>query len=163
MGIVHKSVATDTAQFLLESALDYARRGWSIIPVNGKEPIGLWKPFQTQAADERTLRRQFARRNVTGCAVIFGAVSGGLACRDWDDPDAYHRWAAEHPELAATLPTAKTARGFHVYFRGPEEFADLGDGEYRGDSGHYCVLAPSHHPDGRYEWLIPLPAGAMPQ
>jgi hypothetical protein len=105
----------------------------------------------------------FARSGVTGLAVVLGSASGGLACRDWDDAGAYHRWADDHPGLAATLPTVQTPRGFHVYFAGPEGYHELGDGEYRADAGHYCLLPPSLHPDGMlYRWLIPLPEGALP-
>jgi hypothetical protein len=77
---------------------------------------------------------------------------------------------ADHPDLAQTLPTVATSRGRHVYFRaGPADlfFLDLRDlnppedGEYRGDSGHYCLLPPSRHPDGpTYKWLLPPPDGA---
>ena len=67
------------------------------------------------------------------------------------------------PALAKTLPTVKTARGWHVYFCGLEGFYDLGNGEYRGDSGHYCLLPPSRHPSGiTYEWILPLPDGELP-
>src|SRR5262249_55270629 len=84
-------------------------------------------------------------------------------CRDFDRLGSYESWAAAHPDLAAALPTVATARGRHVYFRGPEGFADLGDGEYRGDPRHYCVLPPSAHPDGAvYAWLVPLPDGDLP-
>jgi hypothetical protein len=148
---------------LIDAASNYAARGWSIIPTIGKRAAGLWKPFQTQPADERTLRRMFSRPKVTGIAVILGSASGGLACRDYDDADAYHRWAADHSKVAARLPTVQTARGFHVYFRGPDAFANLGDGEYRADAGHYCLLPPSVHPDGpTYTWQIPLPDGDLP-
>ena len=146
---------------LLEAALEYAARGWSIIPTAGKQPTGSWKTFQTSPPDEPTLRRMFARKGITGLAIIMGSASGGLACRDYDDAGAYRRWADDHPDLASTLPTVKTSRGFHVYFAGPDGFQDLGDGEYRADSGHYCLLPPSAHPDGpTYTWLVPLPRPA---
>src|SRR2546421_4793946 len=64
---------------LLEHALAYADRGWSIIPVTGKKAVGLWKLFQTQPPNERTLGHLFAREGVTGLAVILGRVSRGLA------------------------------------------------------------------------------------
>jgi hypothetical protein len=64
------------------------------------------------------------------------------------------------------LPTVATSRGRHVYFRAAVadlRFVDLPDGEYRGDSGHYCLLPPSRHPDGpTYEWVVSLPDGAIP-
>ena len=58
----------------------------------------------------------------------------------------------------------QTARGFHVYCRCEfDYFADLGDGEFRGDAKHYVLLPPSKHPDGPvYRWLIPLPDGPLP-
>jgi hypothetical protein len=149
---------------LLEHALAYASRGWSIIPVVGKEAAGLWKPFQTRPADDNTLRRLFARRGITGLAVVLGRVSAGLAVRDFDDAGAYHAWAAQNADDVARLPTVKTARGYHVYGRLDEEtFAALGDGELRGDSGHYVLLPPSWHPDGAtYAWTVPLPGGKLP-
>jgi hypothetical protein len=147
------------ADQLLQYALSYAARGWSIIPVIGKKPAGLWKPFQTRPADPSTLRRLFARDGITGLAVVLGQVSGGLACRDFDQADGYHRWAQRHPADAALLPTVRTGRGYHVYGRlDQDEFANLGDGELRADSGHYVVLPPSAHPEGgQYSWVVPLP------
>jgi hypothetical protein len=146
---------------LLAQALYYAGLGWSIIPVAGKKPIGLWTPFQSAPADEQTLRRLFAKKGITGLAVILGKVSGGLAVRDFDRADSYNAWAAAHPEEAARMPTVKTAQGYHVY--GHLEFEEYktlpdGDGELRADSGHYVVLPPSQHPSGAiYNWQIPLP------
>src|SRR5262245_45974331 len=86
---------------LLGAALEYRARGWSILSVTDKRAAGLWKPFQSRAADEATLRRLFARSGITGLAVILGPVSGGLACRDFDDAGAYHRWAALDPKVAS--------------------------------------------------------------
>ncbi|HMF15749.1 MAG TPA: bifunctional DNA primase/polymerase [Gemmataceae bacterium] len=149
---------------LFRRALDYARRGWSIIATIGKKSASFWEPFQTKPADEKTLRRLFGKKGITGLAVIMGKVSGGLACLDFDDPVGYHKWAKGHADLATTLPTAQTSRGFHVYFRGPEGFQRLADGEYRADSGHYCLLPPSRHPDGPlYRWIVPLPDGDLPE
>jgi hypothetical protein len=148
---------------LCDHALSYAARGWSIIPTTEKKAASFWEPFQNAAADDKTLRRLFSKKGVTGLAVIFGPVSGGLACRDFDQANAYTTWASTHADLAATLPTVETSRGQHVYFRGPERFVKLGDGEYRGTSGQYCLLPPSLHPRGKvYQWTVPLPDGDLP-
>jgi hypothetical protein len=143
----------------LQHAIEYATRGWSIVPVAGKKPIGLWRPFQTSPPTEATLRRLFAKPGITGLGVVLGAVSGGLAVRDFDGAEACHAWAAANPNDAAIVPTVQTARGFHVYGRlDDEQFIDFGDGELRASSGHIVILPPSVHPDGPiYRWLNPLP------
>jgi len=161
--LVHQQVSLN-ARALLDFALDYASRGWSIIPVIDKKAIGLWKPFQTHVADDTTLRRLFAKNGITGLAVILGQVSGGLAVRDFDHPNAYQAWANANPHDAGLLSTVKTARGFHVYGHIDDEiFEAFADGELRADSKHYVLLPPSVHPDGtRYSWLNPLPNGDLP-
>ena len=141
---------------LLNRALQYYQRGWSIIPIpQGKKEARIrWKRYQTQRPDESRLCRWFAGNN-RNIAVVLGGVSGGLACRDFDTEQAYQQWAGEHRDLAAKLPTVKTARGYHVYFLADvDKIQSFNDGELRGNGG-YCLLPPSVHPDGViYEWLI---------
>jgi hypothetical protein len=162
--MIQQPIETSNGQpALLSHALDYAGRGWSVIPAIGKKSAGLWKPFQTRPPDKKTLRSLFARKDVTGLAVVLGRVSGGLAVRDFDQADAYLAWADVYPGDAAALPTVKTARGYHVYGRLDEEtFANLGDGELRADSKHYVLLPPSIHPEGPvYLWTNPLPGKSV--
>jgi len=157
---------------VLAAALEYLRRGWSIIPVvagTKKPPKRFrWKRFQKSRPSEEELRDWFDGRDDLGLAVIFGEVSGGLACRDFDNLASYRQWRRGHRDLARMLPTVETARpGRHVYFRSPvshQVFKDLHPhGEYRGDSGHFCLLPPSQHPRGpQYKWLVPLPGGELP-
>jgi hypothetical protein len=157
--ILVRALEPDNAH-LLAAALNYMARGWSIIPVIGKKPVVGWKKFQERPATEQELREAFANPRVTGLAVILGTVSGGLAARDFDTVISYEAWAAAYPDLATSLPTVQTARGFHVYFRiSRESFHTFDDdsGELRADSKHIDVLPPSRHPDGPlYRWTIPL-------
>ncbi len=150
----------------LGHALAFFRRGWSIIPIRhktakGKEPACNWKPYQRRAPSQATLRRLFAEPNLDGLGVICGDVSD-LVIRDFDDAASYEQWAAAHTELATALPTVKTARGFHVYFRcGFRGIKHEADGELRGAG--YCLVPPSTHPSGHiYEWINPLPMGSYP-
>jgi hypothetical protein len=153
---------------ILAAALAYRRRGWSIIPIAAGTKVPpkrfSWKQYQARQPTERELRDWFADRDDLGLAVLFGEASGGLVCRDFDDVKGYERWKRAYPDLARVLPTVATARGRHVYFRVQSSwhvFRDLRpeeNGEFRGDSGHYCLLPPSRHPDGpEYRWLVPLP------
>ncbi len=166
---------------LLAAALDYAGRGWSIIPTHraSKLPATKWKRYQDERAAEPQLLKWFNGDNDYGIAVVFGEVSGGLASRDFDDVDAYHEWASNHPDLARTLPTVATSRGRHVYFIAPPGSVQavrnktgkpigrgaiaLADGELRCGVGCYSALPPSVHPSGHvYRWLVPLPDGELP-
>jgi hypothetical protein len=166
---------------VLEAALAYYARRWSLIPLRmqDKIPARRWKQFQHGAAAESTIRKWF-RNEQFGVAVVFGAVSGNLVSRDFDELAAYHRWANEHPELAATLPTVETRRGRHVYATASHQNVQearrrLGKsadstgailvegGELRAGVGCYSVLPPSVHPSGHvYRWLTDLPAGKPP-
>ena len=141
---------------ILEQALEYHRRGWSIIPIKAgtkKPAIRSWKQYQTKRPTEAQIRMRFSKGN-NGIAVVVGEVSNGLACRDFDTMDEYRQWAQKHPALAKQLPTVKTSKGMHVYFEGHiKGIKHIQNGELRG-SGGYCLLPPSIHPDGhKYQWL----------
>ncbi|OAI40197.1 hypothetical protein AYO40_05060 [Planctomycetaceae bacterium SCGC AG-212-D15] len=143
---------------LLDEALRYRERDWSIIPVTDKKASVRWKSFQKGAASEATIRDWFrpgSRHN--GLAVVMGQASDMLGCRDFDSEEGYQEWAERNPTVARELPTAETGRGRHVYFRAPrEDFKNLGDGEYRAKSTCYTVLPPSWHPEASrlYRWLM---------
>ena len=144
---------------LLKQALEYHRLGWSIIPIPYRRKAAhvKWSKYQQKRADENQLRKWFAKQN-RNIAVVLGPVSGGLACRDFDTMAEYELWAKNHPELAKLLPTVKTAKGMHVYFkRAVHGIRRVPNGELRG-AGGYCLLPPSVHPSGAiYEWLnLPL-------
>jgi hypothetical protein len=151
---------------LVDHARSYFNRyGWTCIAVRGKVPTQAYRRFLTNRPSWQQVSGTFGARGVTGVAVVCGAVSDGLRVRDYDNPDAYHAWADTHSDLARTLPTAKTRRGFHVYFRSdalPDTVAHYRDGELRGGKA-YVLLPPSAHPDGgRYKWLI-QPGDVIPE
>lgn len=152
---------------IVKAAVEYARRGWSVIPVRAdkKPAIRSWKHLQTTAAKPEEVPGWFAR--VNGCAgvgIVLGAVSGHLWVRDFDDPDLYARWREQRPDLAATLPTVKTSRGLHIYgrWKGVPSCKCEG-GELRSDA-NYVVAPPSAHVSGTvYQWVVALPAGEVPE
>lgn len=149
----------------------YDDLGWCIIAVpNGtKQATIKWSQYQKLRPERHWIENWFCGDR-HGPAVIFGAVSGNLGCRDFDDPEAYEIWAKEHSDLAVSLPTVSTHAGRkHVYFTLSTDAASLKatlgkagngaiayeDGELRFDSGCYCILPPAQHPSGEfYKWLI---------
>lgn len=165
---------------LLAAALEYDQRGWCVIPMllEAKTPACRWKRYQAVRPSPTTLRRWFSGPTPFGMAVVFGGVSGNLGSRDFDEAAAYDRWAATHPELAAKLPTVRTHRGRHVYFRTePGAVAEFrrsigkpdgtgaihaADGELRIGTGCYSLAPPSpHRKGGRYHWDRP-PGATIP-
>lgn len=167
---------------ILEWARSYQQSGWSIIPlvVSGDKtkPAAPWKPFQTRQASDDELIEWFGDGKASGLGVVFGAVSGNLASRDFDRLDSYEEWARRHPALANMLPTVATKRGRHVYaLIEPESVAEfrrqikktgtgampLGDGELRAGSGCYSALPPTVRGDGfAYGWTSGCKLASMP-
>lgn len=147
---------------LLDHALGYRRRGMSVIPTSGKDPIEVtpghelaWGRFRRRPPSESQLRGWFDDFDPTGIACL---CCRGLVVRDYDDPESYHRWAICSDGLDQELPTVQTPHGFHVYFcNGCTHIVLQGDGELRGDG---YVVSP---PTPGYSWVIPLPDGPLAQ
>ena len=157
-------MTTDRKQGLQRSAHDYLQRGWSILPIGAdKQPVIKWKPYQSEHPSRDDVTAWLKNPGLCGWGVVGGRISGDLVCRDFDDPAAYDRWVKSCPGLAKQLPTVKTHRGYHIWFRCEDlKTRRFSDGEYRG-KGSYTTLPPSIHPKGDvYKWLIPLPEGDLP-
>lgn len=150
----------------LDYALEYYRLGLLPIPLcptgeSAKEPVrGLrWKRYNdtNERPQEKQIREWFTGKD-RNIGIMLGEVSGGLVVRDFDTAEGYPEWANAYPDLAASLPTVKTLRGYHVYGRmlpsPPTMYVT--DGELRGRGG-YVVSPPSRHPDGPlYQWVVPF-------
>src|SRR5262245_61489598 len=101
MGSANSNCHGDRHADLGTAALRYVKRGWSVLPARGKTPtVSSWKPYQNKRASEETVRAWFDEPGVNAVAVFLGPISGGLACRDFDTRESYHRWAQQHPDLA---------------------------------------------------------------
>jgi hypothetical protein len=155
---------------LLDAALDYCRRGWSVIPLRfagsveeQKRPlIPTWEEFQKQPATEEQVRAWWSKWPQANTGIVTGEVSG-LIVVDLDGPNAVAllRSAKVNPPKTAAVSTGK---GFHAYYRHPgypvaNRAGLLSDGDksavdVRGDGG-YVVAPPSVHGSGRvYQWVV---------
>jgi hypothetical protein len=177
--------ATATNNILADAALALRAAGVSIIPADytDKSPLsrllpldpktqrGTWKPYTTTIVDEERARRWFTTGGARACAVVGGAVSGGLLVIDFDEARFYDPWREAVGTLADGLPVERSGRdggGFHVFLRCPnpggnaklawipDDAEDSGRRcaiETRGEGG-FCVVSPSDHASGRrYELL----------
>jgi hypothetical protein len=161
--------SSPTRQDLYQFALIYRELGWRVFPVADKKPVCRWKRFQYEPIPLWLSISLLDRPGVTGLAVMCGWVSGWravagrparkLCVRDFDTVDGYRRWADRYPEVAAVLPTVRTARGFHIYLWSPYEInrrikGTWADGELKASSKAYVLAPPSQHPSGGvYAWV----------
>jgi Bifunctional DNA primase/polymerase, N-terminal len=160
-------------------AARYADWRWSLVRLTGKKCSHPWTRYQTQRADDGQLRKWFDGDSRANIGVVLGEISGGLGVMDFDKMPAFDAWAESHPRLARTLPTVRTKRGAHVYFRREPCAVDavraiLGKPEHRGafaldggelriTSGCYCAVPPSVHPEGPiYSWVKEPTHGDFP-
>lgn len=180
---------------LLDIARRVTRSGVSVIPIDHstKRPAGwllpekrdeqgnvvrhedgtprkTWLPFQSEIADDSTLRLWFAgARPAQSMAIVGGAISGGLEIIDFDIKRFFEAWREDAAELMLPLVHQRTGSGCdQVAYRCDAPlpntpFAWAKDAskpsgreiaiETRGEGG-YAVIAPSLHPSGnRYEML----------
>ncbi|MCZ6655019.1 MAG: bifunctional DNA primase/polymerase [Planctomycetota bacterium] len=152
-------VNTKSEHSITNTALLYADFGMCILPLwPGTKKVALpkWEQYMKVRPTEAQLIAWFDGKD-RGIAVVAGAVSGGLCCRDFDVDESYERWAEENQALAKALPTVRTARGHHVYCRSDRQFTkDQGDGEFRATG--ITALPPTRHESGHmYRWQVDLP------
>lgn len=165
---------------LLEQALAYVRQGWSVLPIHAggtfdKSPHsplliatgysrrdeedklrGSWKPLQTQAPTEDTVRRWFTRDTGLGIALVTGQISGRIVM-DFDGEEG----RAYCHELGLR-PHVRTGGGYHLHLKAPaftvknmvgKKTAGAPDCvDIRGDGGN-AVLPPTVSNKGEYLWL----------
>lgn len=145
----------------LEAALDYARRGWSVIPVAAREkrPAVEWEQYQHERASEEQIHHWWQENPAYNVGVVLGAVSG-LVVVDVDSAKAAKAIRGLDPGLT---PVVTTKRGFHWYYKHPGgkvSRARLLPGLTLLGDGNYVVAPPSVHPSGEpYRWLDFLSPG----
>ena len=148
-------------QDLTDMLVLYERLGFNVIPIipRDKRPaLASWTPYQTRMSAPQehgiwwpVVPAQSPQNNV---GIVTGNLSK-LLVFDFDDDSAYAAAYNACPLLKGSM-TAKTGRGFHVYFRcdtpGPT-FTLKWAGNEKGvhhikAEPAYVVAPPSIHPNG---------------
>ena len=163
----------------LETALDLARRGFSVVPQlpGAKKPSISWKPFQDVAPVPSRISNWFEEFPDAGIALILGPAFG-LFVVDVDGEEAHHALLERLgtvPEAPMVLSGSLKPHRYHLYFRHPavSTLATYHPWhpqlEFRGYRG-IVVAPPSLHKSGnRYRWVegrslddLPLPDVPVP-
>ena len=141
---------------MLENALTYLARGWSVIPVqqDGKRPLVEWAEFNRRLPTEDEVRDWWGKWPDANLAVVCGRVSRLVVV----DVDTGRGGTTEG--LQETGLVARTGGGgYHYFYQYPVNEKRVRnrvgkDGvDVRADGG-YVVVAPSTHKSGgTYQWL----------
>ena len=165
----------------LDAALDYANRGFKILPlwgiVDGRCSCGKCPPNSRRAGKHPifsggALRATNDRRQIAVWFRIYPTANIGLPLEINNliaidvDPDGFDKWrhvCNECPDLTHTL-IAKTGRGYHFIYRSPSGLPipssstnAMGKGiDFRGSGGHIVVPPSTHFSGTEYTWHTPL-------
>lgn len=169
---------------MLDAALSYLERGWSIIPLHsivngqctcnnvqctnvGKHPAVKWKEFQTRQPSEKEVRMWFERWPNINIALVTGRISDMVVI----DIDPRHGGNRDDvfQQLHTGVEVASGGGGSHLYYVYPSQFpqvfnrAGIKQGvDVRGDGG-YVLLPPSRHSSGAiYQWTSDGIPGDLP-
>lgn len=143
----------------LEAALEYQRRGFSVIPLKPQSKVPIegfsWTQYQKERAMPDEIKNWFNRSPDINIGIVCGAVSGGLICLDVDPRNGGDKaLAGKHLPIT---PTSKTGgNGLHYYFSSSTKIMSrkLAPGLDLQAEGKYVVAPPSVHPSGQpYEWM----------
>ena len=165
----------------LTAALDYAARGWYVIPLDPQSKVLSWDMRaklafdwhgDVPAPDASMIQRWFDLEPALNVGIRMDGSD--LAVLDIDEMGHMHKIPGFEPDGLPLTPTVQTARGQHYYFHAPE---GVESGQVRvfqppkpsllvGDflttylpqwavGPAYVVAPPSRHPDGffTYQWL----------
>lgn len=149
----------------VDLALEYLRRGWSIIPVGGdKRPLlRRWATYQSRLPTESEVREWYTRWPNGGVAVVTGKVSG-LVVLDVDPRHGGNESlqglldAGEITHADLEGPRVHTQDGgMHYYFAYPEGTAVKTKPKFRSgldlkSDGGYVVAPPTMVPETGRGW-----------
>lgn len=156
---------------LLEAALDYQSKGWSIVPLapGEKYPCVPWTHLHKEAASKEQVCEWWDKYPNANVGIVTGAVSNMVVV----DIDIKNGKAQTPPaDILKVYPTDLISRtgggGFHLFYEFPEgepvgnKVGVMPGVDIRADGG-LVVAPPSIHSSGRrYVWAQEGPTGPTP-
>ena len=152
---------------LLEAALDYQKRGFSVIPMGATVisqneikkfcRLPSWAEFQKRRPSEEEIRRWWTQWTDAQIGVVCGAISN-LIVIDTDTPMAVEEVESLLPD-ALEVPCHTTPRGGRHYFfqyrEGVKSTNKNGIHQFEIHSdGTLAIIPPGQISDGRkYQWI----------
>lgn len=169
---------------VLRAALDYASRGWRIVPLYGTHKNGNCEcsnardpghegsagkhprlsEWETKATtDEEMILSWWSRWPTSNLGVVMGEVSG-LIDFDCDSEEADQTYLRLFDGKPPVVPTYQSRRGKHRLFKWRPDLPNPDKARFKigsldvltgyGAKGQQSVFPPSHRGDLQYKWLI---------
>lgn len=141
---------------ILNAALEYASRGWSVIPISReKRPLIKWREAtREELTNKDNIKKWWNQYPTANVAIVTGERSGGLVVIDLDVDDdkgidgreSLEKWCDDNDlypiESCATVATGRG--GQHLYFQSDFPYHNhvgcLEGVDIRGEGG--CIIAP---------------------
>lgn len=146
---------------LLDAALDYAGRGWPVLPLKPRDK----RPITEHGLHDATCDLELIRSWWTATPDANIGLRTGIAFDvvDADSEDAWSKVMDLDPHGQG--PIATTGKGAHLLYQVSgigNRAGVLPSTDYRGTNG-YVVGPPSVHPNGEtYRWITPPDAPLSP-
>jgi len=159
-------------QSKLDAALDYARKGWPIIPLSEKLPcIKGGHGYKDGTTDEAQIKEWWKQYPDANIGIVTGKRSG-LLVLDIDikkgkrGDESLRALEAEHGALPQTLKSQTASGGWHFVFRMPNVKMKSRNGVREGidllADGKYFVAPPSTIDGKAYQWVETCEAAPCP-
>lgn len=149
---------------LLDIGKKIVSKGLSIVFVNdNKVPSYTWEAYQHRVPTEKELEIIYANMpSIKGIALVLGKVSGNIICFDFDNMKSFELLKQFANDVIYKLITetkiTKTRRGYHVFFRVPEDDKipsrkfQKSKIELRAE-GNFVIIPPSVINGHKYEYI----------
>lgn len=148
---------------VLESALQYIERGFSIVPCHGKQPAMTdkgqfaWSTCQVKRPTFAHVHSWHSKGWLQNVAIVCGVISGNLVVVDLDGVQAVNEFEKSFPQLCKDTYAVQSGsgKGKHIYLY-TKQFTHTTrtkDFELRSD-GAYVVAPPSIHPDTNQPYIV---------
>lgn len=152
----------------LQAALEYAGRGFSVIPINPdidpvekkplKKPFIPWTPYQKRRASSDEIKAWWEKWPTAMIGIVCGEISG-IFVIDCDSQEAYDKIQALLLD-SFLCPIAKTPRGWHLWFLFALNYkvanrSKVMPGVDIRTTGGYVIAPPSINAEGgAYTWQV---------
>lgn len=148
---------TANNQHIIDTAMELARRGFSVVPVNeNKAPAGLWVERQQVPFTPDEIRNEIIRTGAPMIGIVTGRVSGLTVV----DADAEQRaeWVTKllPKDFETVMVRSPRKGGQHFWFQYDPDLPTFHNAEMRMDiqsDGAMIIVPPSARPDGEYQYL----------